>query len=483
MATATAIAGASVPTLEPDAFAKVDDVALVSAIHAGDDRAFEAFYGRHNRGVLSFARHMLGNMEDAEDAVQLTFLAAHRHLRANPPEHPRAWLYTVARNRCLTTLRDRRPVADEMVEPSTAGLAEEVERREELQQIMRDVGKLPENQRIALLLFEIGALSQAETAEAMDIPEAKVKALVFQARTTLSHRSEARDTACVEVRHQIASLSGGRLNNRTIKHHLEVCLGCTEFRDEVRRQRRRFALILPVFPLATMHGRVLGGLGLTGGSSHAAAAGASHVTGGQVAAGSMWAARPGRVGRLAQYAARPRVAALATLTVAAATAVSLATGGHPSEVAQSLTPPAHAAVPQATPAVSAHASKRKQHHTVVHRHRVVVHKHLSSPPANALPAPQAQSRKPAAGPPPSTTKPKPKSPSPHKPVRSPPAQTPSTPPSSPPSVTPPSNPPATTCAPPGNGQGHAWGRCPGPDGLPLPAEQHSQGGGKNAAKG
>src|SRR3954465_14722158 len=100
------IAETPVRTSEPVAFAKLDDAGLVSAIHDGYDGAFEVFYSRYHGEVLSFCRHMLGVREDAEDVVQQTFLATYRQSRASsPPSHPRAWLYTVARNRCITTLR------------------------------------------------------------------------------------------------------------------------------------------------------------------------------------------------------------------------------------------------------------------------------------------------------------------------------------------------------------------------------------------
>ena len=78
-------------------------------------------------GVLSFCRHMLADATEAEDAVQHTFAAAHRELvESDRPLHVKAWLYTVARNRCLSLLRDRHEHPTEQVEPSTAGLQDVV---------------------------------------------------------------------------------------------------------------------------------------------------------------------------------------------------------------------------------------------------------------------------------------------------------------------------------------------------------------------
>src|SRR5919205_1455575 len=102
------------------------DERLVELVRAGSEPAFEAVYDRHHRGILSFCRHMLGSADEAEDAVQHVFLAAYRSLRAGDGRaiNLRPWLYTIARNRCLSVLRARRErPLDEIPEPSTEHLA------------------------------------------------------------------------------------------------------------------------------------------------------------------------------------------------------------------------------------------------------------------------------------------------------------------------------------------------------------------------
>ena len=94
------------------------DEGLVARVRAGDDSAFEAIYDRYARGVLAFCVHMLGNREEAEDALQLTFVSAYRALQSGESSIAlRPWLYTIARNRCLSELRARREAAslDELV--------------------------------------------------------------------------------------------------------------------------------------------------------------------------------------------------------------------------------------------------------------------------------------------------------------------------------------------------------------------------------
>ncbi|MDX6728798.1 MAG: hypothetical protein QOK49_3603, partial [Baekduia sp.] len=78
-------------------------------VRAGDDGAFEAIYDRYAAGLLAFCRQMLASRDEAEDAVQHSFEAAYKMLRAGDAEiELRPWLYTVARNRCLSVLRARR---------------------------------------------------------------------------------------------------------------------------------------------------------------------------------------------------------------------------------------------------------------------------------------------------------------------------------------------------------------------------------------
>ena len=54
---------------------------LIVRVRAGDDSAFEALYDAYHSKLLTFCQHMLGSREEAEDAVQHTFLAAYRCLR------------------------------------------------------------------------------------------------------------------------------------------------------------------------------------------------------------------------------------------------------------------------------------------------------------------------------------------------------------------------------------------------------------------
>jgi RNA polymerase sigma factor (sigma-70 family) len=249
------------------------DERLVEQVRAGSVAAFDVVYDRHHRGVLAFCRHMLGSKEEAEDAVQHTFMTAYRTLAASGQRiELRPWLYAVARNRCLTVLRSRReqPVG-EVAEPATENLAAQVQQREDLRELLRDLSGLPEQQRAALVLAELGDVPHDEIAEVLGCERGKVKALVFQARSSLYASRAARETSCVQIREQLANLHGGALRRNTLRRHLRDCPGCREFRSRVRAQRRALAVVLPVAPSVGLKEAVLGST--LGGASVAGSAG------------------------------------------------------------------------------------------------------------------------------------------------------------------------------------------------------------------
>ena len=225
--------------------ASLSDEGLVAYVRRGSDFAFEELFDRHRAGVLSLCSRILKSHEAGEDALQHAFLAVHRAVgeRSFEPRAFKPWLFAIARNHCFSVLRSARETApsgdDESlaVAEQTADLGEQtadlVERRAEVRALLRDVRDLPEPQRAALLLSELGDLSHAQIAQIIACPREKVKALVFQARATLGLDREARETSCSRVREELASSPGARLP-LGLRRHLKRCEGCSELASEVR---------------------------------------------------------------------------------------------------------------------------------------------------------------------------------------------------------------------------------------------------------
>ncbi|HEY8625411.1 MAG TPA: RNA polymerase sigma factor [Solirubrobacteraceae bacterium] len=269
----------------------------MAQVRAGDDAAFEAIYDRYAGGMLAFCMHMLGSREAAEDALQLTFVSAYRALRGGDSNMSlRPWLYTIARNRCLSELRTRRDAVDVDVDgiaavdrPSFDGLADQVQRRDELREMLADIQRLPADQRAALVLFELGDHSHNEIAVVLGVRREKVKALIFQAREALVRGRQARGRPCAEIRERLATVHGRVLSRSTTRAHIDRCPSCAAFEREVYRQRAALALILPVTLTGGLKASVLGSA-LGGGGAVAAGAGAcgsgAVVPGGATAAGS-----------------------------------------------------------------------------------------------------------------------------------------------------------------------------------------------------
>jgi RNA polymerase sigma factor (sigma-70 family) len=253
---------------------ELDDERLATLVRSGDEAAFEVLYDRHHASLLAFCRHMLGSREDGEDALQQAFVRAHRALReGRPPDALRPWLFAIARNRCRTMLAARRDAAVPVDEHEVGfdGLAEDVRRRAELRELVADLGRLPDDQREALVLFELGDLSHAEIATTIGCPPGKVKALVFQARTALIAERDARGTPCEEIRDQLEVARGGVLRRGSLRRHLRQCEPCRAYGGAVTTQRANLAWVLPVVPTAGLKAGVLAGAGVTGGAGTAAA--------------------------------------------------------------------------------------------------------------------------------------------------------------------------------------------------------------------
>src|SRR4051794_9572106 len=264
--------GFSLPA-SPKVLAALGDEKLVEQVGGGNEAASEAAYARPHRGILSFCRHMLGSADEAEDAVQQTFISAYDALQADRRDiRLKAWLYTIARNRCLSILRARREQPAELDELPVAGLSEEVQQRADLRDLLGDLHGLPVDQRAALVLSEVGDLSHAEVGAIVGCEVAKVKSLVFQARSSLIESRKARDIPCQEIREQLATATGGVLRRGPLRRHIRACPGCAEFRDGVMRQRKALAAILPVVPSLGLKQAALSALGVGGGSAGGGAA-------------------------------------------------------------------------------------------------------------------------------------------------------------------------------------------------------------------
>ena len=141
--------------------------------------------------LYRFCLGRLRSREEAEDAVQSTFLRVYRSLdKGTAPEYEAAWLYKIAHNVCLS----RREVVGRRSEFETPRDLDEIEyaiaapetHHEELAGLSDALADMPLNLRQAILLREWQGLSYAEIADAMGTTVSAVETLIFRARKHLA---------------------------------------------------------------------------------------------------------------------------------------------------------------------------------------------------------------------------------------------------------------------------------------------------------
>jgi RNA polymerase sigma factor (sigma-70 family) len=315
------------------------DERLVAMIRSGHEGAFEVLVHRYQSRLLGFCSSMLKSRQDAEDVLQEVFVKAHAAMLADERRiNVRPWLYRIARNRCLNHLRKPVPEGTDSMDihPHLNGTttAQRVQDREELRQVLNDVGTLPETQRTALLLREIEQLSYEEIAVAMETTVPAVKSLLVRARITLAESSEARTLSCEEVRVTLAEAAEGlRKASGPVRIHVRNCEPCAGFRTQLRADRKALAAAFPLGPLALLKvgflGKLFGGGGAGAGGGAATAGGTVSALGGAAAGGSATAGGLGAIGGAIGTKAAAGMATAALLTAGAVEVTSQAPESQP----------------------------------------------------------------------------------------------------------------------------------------------------------
>jgi len=169
--------------------------------------SFEALVHTYERRVYNLACQMLGDREEARDAMQEIFLRVHQHLDSFRFEAKfSTWLYRLAMNHLLNYrrawLRTRFERLDDIIaakrrEPAAVGPEPERQllEREETEAVRRAIAKLPSKLRAALVLKDLHGLSYTEIAGVLGITEGTVASRLNAARSTLARRLRDRRTA------------------------------------------------------------------------------------------------------------------------------------------------------------------------------------------------------------------------------------------------------------------------------------------------
>lgn len=165
---------------------------------------FESIFLRHRNQVYSLCLRYLQQQQEAEDAVQETFVKVYRKLDSFRDEAQLGtWIYRIAVNHCLDILRaKKRRDKWAKVFPFIQGTEEGIsylkvhtdlsmEDKQALEQLMLHIRSLPENQCTALVLNRLESLSIEQTAAVMNLSYKAVESLLQRAKQNLQKRIDA----------------------------------------------------------------------------------------------------------------------------------------------------------------------------------------------------------------------------------------------------------------------------------------------------
>jgi RNA polymerase sigma factor (sigma-70 family) len=233
----------------------VADHQLVSAVRAGDDRAFERLYERYHRRIAAYIYGMVNDYARAEDIAQDVFMSALRRMRETDRSIAfKPWIYEIAKNACIDQFRRSRR-AEEVSYDAEDGLGAAdygrlvtsgptpdaaVDQKLSLDHLCGAFGGLSETHHEILVMRELEGLSYREIGERLGMSRPSVESTLFRARRRLSEEYSELTSGerCRRIQGIIATASAGTLgtrDQRRMARHVSYCQPC-------RRQARMAGL-------------------------------------------------------------------------------------------------------------------------------------------------------------------------------------------------------------------------------------------------
>lgn len=178
----------------------------LTRVAAGEGDAFTALVESHQDRLLRLCERLLGDVEEARDAVQEVFLKAYRKAgEVRPQGQVYTWLYRIAVNHCLNKLRRRKlvrflrlenPAEDAETTPfdppdAAPDPAAALDARRRWQATRQAIAALPANQRAVLVLARFEGLSYRQIAEVLEITEGAVESRLFRAMRRVEAAQES----------------------------------------------------------------------------------------------------------------------------------------------------------------------------------------------------------------------------------------------------------------------------------------------------
>lgn len=192
------------------------DEGLLTRLRGGDRSVFELLVRRYERELFGYLRRYLGDDDLADDVFQNTFVAVYRKIGQYEPGRPaRPWLYAIATNQAIDSLRRQNRRGAGRAESPTAAdddgevrslfellptpgdsPIEEADRAEQRQLVRAAVARLPDILRQVVILAYFQGLKYKEVADVLGIPVGTVKSRLHAALTRLSEEWETAQVGC-----------------------------------------------------------------------------------------------------------------------------------------------------------------------------------------------------------------------------------------------------------------------------------------------
>jgi RNA polymerase sigma factor (sigma-70 family) len=225
------------------------DRRLAHRASKGDRRAIATIFERYQQELYGFCLGLLGEPQDAQDALQNTMV---KILRALPGEKReislRPWLYRIAHNEAIELRRHSHPTQalDGYLVDEQSSVTEQAEQREQLAWLLKDLADLPVRQRTVLVMRELSGLDFSEIGAALDTSGAVVRQSLYEARRNLEQMDHGRGMKCEAVAKVLSDADRRITRRRDIRAHLRDCPDCRRFQDAIGRREGVLAAIPPI---------------------------------------------------------------------------------------------------------------------------------------------------------------------------------------------------------------------------------------------
>jgi RNA polymerase sigma-70 factor (ECF subfamily) len=161
----------------------IDEEQRIERCRAGDLDAYRQIYDRYGQPLLRTATRLLGRPQEAEDAVQETFLKLFRGIDGfRRDARFSTYLFQILHNTCMDILRKRKPDARDVADMDVLGIPSSHELAHSLAQAVEG---LPMQMKACFVLFAVEQYSQEEVADILGVSVGTIKISIHRARKKL----------------------------------------------------------------------------------------------------------------------------------------------------------------------------------------------------------------------------------------------------------------------------------------------------------